>query len=161
VSTPKSLLFERHDRWMILVHGTIPPVREEWAQYVDALHEVERSGGEGLLVLTDGVGPDATQRKMVSDVKMRTSVTTQSRVARGMVTALGWMGVAIRAFAPNEIDDALAYLGIPEPSRTPVTRRLVEMRLELAGQRPIGVQSMTYPQLLASLSSSLAQLGDA
>ncbi|MCH9686671.1 MAG: hypothetical protein K0V04_34885 [Deltaproteobacteria bacterium] len=125
----KSILFERHGKLILLVHGRIAPTKEEWAQYVTFLQEAAEQDVNGLLVLTDGVGPDSTQRRMVSSIELRTAVVTHSRIARGIVTALSWMGANIQAFALTQIDDSLGFLNVPADDHLAIARRLAAMRL--------------------------------
>ncbi|MEM7157467.1 MAG: STAS/SEC14 domain-containing protein [Myxococcota bacterium] len=158
MSTAKNILFERHQDWVLLVHGADPPNDDEWARYADVLRDAANSSGRGLLALTDGVGPNALQRKQVSDVKMRGAIVTLSRVARGIVTALGWVGVEIKAFPPEDLEDALDYLEIDAQLRLPMRRRLAEMRLELAGEDPAPASTMTESALQELLGRSIANV---
>ena len=155
VSNSKSILFERRDQIVLLVHSADPPNNADWDEYVQALAKAARNGATGLLVLTDGVGPDSTQRKMISDIKLRTAVVTLSRMARGIVTALGWLGANIRAFAPDQMDEALDSLGVPAADREAVSRRLAAMRLEVAGK---SAAAMAVAEIQEVLNSSLATL---
>jgi hypothetical protein len=44
---------------------------------------------------------------------VRGAVLTDSVLARGGVTALGWFGVTISAFPPQQLEQALEYVEIP------------------------------------------------
>lgn len=157
MSVGKTILFERCDPLVLLVHGAVPPDPAEWNEYVALLTEASTTGATGLLVLTDGVGPNSTQRKRISSIKLRTCVVTLSRVARGIVTALGWLGADIRAFAPDQMTEAIRSLGATEAQSIAISHRLAQMRLELAG-RPTPVMVPRADELDSVLQSSLASL---
>lgn len=161
VSGAPTFLFERHERWVLLVHGSDPPGDAEWQEYVEALRDLERRKGVGVVVLTDGVGPNALQRKMITEFSMRSAVVTSSRVARGMVTALGWIGVAIKAFAPEQFVDALAALDVPEASYTSMMQKAAAMRLRLAGRDPSPTFPMHRAQLQEIIDRSMDELRSA
>ncbi len=65
----------------------------------------------------------SVQRKAVSDVaKARaigTAVVTDAKLVRGMVTAVSWLGVDIKAFPWTGVKEALKHLKV-----TPATERL-------------------------------------
>ena len=66
------------------------------------------------------------QRKKITDVAkplgklLHVSLLTDSNLARGVVTALSWVGGNYTAFAPDQLDQALAALAIKAstPSRS-------------------------------------------
>ncbi len=139
-----------------MVHGSVPPTNADWEAYLDAL-EAMRSKTDaiedaGLLVVTDGSNPSASQREAMNrrfPIKIRVAVVTASVVARGAVTIFSWFNPLIRAFTPTDFGDALKYLGV-DPSRyVEIRGRVADMRLELAtgvsGQHPVG--DTTVPQL--------------
>lgn len=89
---------------------------------------------------SQGPGPNAAQRKLLAarlgDHKYPTAVVTDSFLARGAVTALGWLGHSIRAFPSSEVLLALEYLPVLEPRRRDVLLRLVQMVYELESAEP-------------------------
>jgi hypothetical protein len=131
----RTLRYELAGTLLVLVHGARSPSDVDWDDYVLALGA---SRVTGLLVATDGAGPDGRQRVKLNDlVKQRggsfpTAVVTGSVVARGIVTALGWFNPKLRAFAPAEIADALVYLGADPHRRDDLARRITRMRTALA-----------------------------
>lgn len=155
VSDAKTIRYARCGLLLLLAHGSSPPAQNEWAEYVEVLGEAHRGGTRGLLVLTDGPGPNSMQRKMVSSFDLRSAVLTPSQVARGIVTALGWFGANIRAFIPEQIDDALKYLEVPSAEQQTVLRVLAGLRYELAGKPATLVERMSARELHEVISSSL------
>lgn len=96
--------------------------REEWSGYIDAIKAEEKKGIDvtrmRTLVFSDGGGPNATQRKMASDVLNGRStplaIVTGSQMMRGVITALRWFNPQCRAFAPTEVAQALSFLEVTE-----------------------------------------------
>jgi hypothetical protein len=107
---------------MILVHTSRPPSSSEWAEYVAAVAARDPIKLR-TLVFTDGGAPNSPQRKEVTAAlgghASRGAIVSASMIVRGAVTALGWFNPLIRAFSPNEIDDAIQYLGVP-PEEVPL-----------------------------------------
>lgn len=151
-------MFQRYDQWMLLAHGAEPPADPEWHAYVEGLHQLDGSGGVGVVVLTDGVGPNALQRKMMTGFKMKSVVITTSKVARGIVTALGWIGAAVSAFPPEQFDEALLSVDVPRFDVPAIMASMAKMRLTLAGKDELRLASATQEELQAILNQSMEQL---
>jgi hypothetical protein len=71
--------------------------------------------------LSAAVGPLAltlSQRSRAADISkklgIRTAVVTDSRVGRGVVTAVSWLGADIKAFSWNHTSDAGLFLRLEE-----------------------------------------------
>jgi hypothetical protein len=136
-SVGQTLRYELAGTLLVLVHGERSPADTDWDDYTDALrahaHEIT-----GVLVATDGAGPDGRQRVKLNDlVRQRggsfpTAVVTGSVVARGIVTALGWFNPKLRAFAPAELADAVVYLGADPQRCDDLASRITRMRTALA-----------------------------
>ena len=121
-----TLAFVAQDDLAIVVHGGLPPTDVEWDAYVEFLMSVMspywsvpgKLRRRRVLVVTDGGSPSALQRKKIQeafpDSNIPTSVVTASQVARGVVLALSWFGLKIRAFAPQKWSDALVFLEVSE-----------------------------------------------
>jgi hypothetical protein len=73
---------------------------------------------------------------MIGDVpkSFKTAVVTRATIARGMVTAISWLGVNIRAFAPSDMHAAGTWLGVGATRVEPLMRLLAASRLKLMGQ---------------------------
>jgi hypothetical protein len=110
---------------MLVAHTAKPPDQREWDAYVAALvkRDVEKLRS---LVFTDGGAPNTAQRSQLNKaLEGKTStgaVVSPSTMVRGVVTALSWFNPKIRAFAPNEVNDAFAYLDIRDPKDTALIR---------------------------------------
>lgn len=158
MSDAKTIRYAVCDQLLLLAHGSVPPAPNEWSEYVETLSKAHRGGATGLLVLTDGPGPNSSQRKMVSSFDLRSAVVTPAAVARGIVTALSWFGAKISAFAPEQIDDALVYLEVHAADRQRVLRVLAGLRLELAGKQPRLLEKMSAGEVHEVVTSSLETL---
>lgn len=102
----------------VAVNTDLDPSDEDWDAYLaDVIAHV--GGLKGVLVYTPKSGPSAPQRARAnaafekSKADVPTAVMTGSRVVRGIVTALTWaLGGKIKAFAPNDFQGAVEYLGL-------------------------------------------------
>ncbi|MEZ4307331.1 MAG: hypothetical protein R3F14_04710 [Polyangiaceae bacterium] len=112
----------------ILVAGPNPPTDAEWHTYVEAVKAEEHRGLDltemRTLVITDGGGPNAAQRKMVNDVlrgrTTRVATVSGSPFFRGIVTALTWFNPEMRLYSPDKVTSA----SCEEIHRGPVRRGL-------------------------------------
>src|SRR4051812_35792692 len=108
-----AMAISRSDRVYALVYGAGAPTDEEWLHCLALCRE--RAGGDSrFLVETRGGGPDAKQRKVLADAlkgeDARVAVMTDALLARGILTALAWLGLPQRGFALHDLRAAGAYL---------------------------------------------------
>jgi hypothetical protein len=124
---------------IIVVHPRTAPSDQEWEAY---LAEYIKYDPEKLLtlVLTDGGGPSAGQRKAVNDMLQgrttRAAVVTKSPIVRGVVSALGWFNPKIKTFPPTNVDGALKYLGL-QPAEFAHVRFQLKLLREKFGATPV------------------------
>jgi hypothetical protein len=96
-----------------------------------------------VLVIAEGrdaAGPDAGQRAKLARaglLRIPTAVVTESALARGVMTAVSWLGAPIRGFAPEHLFRALEFLKISAPVRARIPAQLEAMRAELHGVPPV------------------------
>lgn len=57
---------------------------------------------------------------------------TASALARGIVTAISWLGLSIKGFSPDESPQALDFLGITQARWAPLLNQVTKLRLRLA-----------------------------
>jgi hypothetical protein len=98
----------------VVVHGALPPSNVDWEGWLDHVNR-EVPMFTGMLVYTEGGGPDAGQRRKTAEMWARQArmpaiaVVTRSSVVRLMVTALNYfLSRPIRGYAPGEIGEALS-----------------------------------------------------
>jgi hypothetical protein len=122
------------DRLAIAVHSEQPPSDEEWAQWIALCRD--RPGALRVLVETHGGGPNAKQRKALNDAlgsrDMRAAILTESLLVRGVVTALAWLGIPLRAFTFDQVRLAADYLELSDPELTHALETLRELVNECA-----------------------------
>lgn len=116
----ETLAFEQVKDTLLLLHGPHSPSDDEWMQYVRALWESVDRGVRNVMVITEGPGPNAMQRGELTSQRnklahLRTAVITSSAVARGIVTAVGWLSDRdIRSFSAVNLHQAFAYLKLSD-----------------------------------------------
>ena len=107
------MLFRRVGRVIVGFHDTFAPTDDEWSAWVEACRGVMSDGGVGV-VQSLGGAPSATQRAALGEAfgkgRFKTAVLTQSALSRGVVTAISWLGVPVRAYAFGEMHRVQEYL---------------------------------------------------
>ena len=92
-----------------------------------------------VLVIAEGPdasGPDARQRSKMAQaglLRVPTAVVTDSVFARGIMTAVSWLGAPIQGFAPEHLADAYEFLQLSESVRARIPERIEALRAELRG----------------------------
>lgn len=110
------------------------PTEEDWAEWMNYATEMPEL--TGLLVIPGDSKLSVEQRtglrELHSQKAIKIAVLTQSRLARGILTALGWFNIDAAAFKPTDLDSALEYLGCSavkeqiETAIQPYRKRLLE-----------------------------------
>lgn len=124
-------------RLLILVHTKDAPDDTEWAEYTERAREGKKEI-QGFLVYSAGGGPNTMQRAQLDEAvgieshPAKVAVVTVSRIARGIVTAIGWFSGGIKAFGTHQLPLAIEYLGTP-PSDVPlVTAEIARLKKSLS-----------------------------
>jgi hypothetical protein len=110
----------KSDGVLVVVHlrpGT--PSDEGWNAFATALRK-STVGEHRVLVLAIDATLNPRQREDVRKILGRATqvaVITDSPATRGIITALSWFGMPIRAFAPASWDRGLSFLGFEQPER--------------------------------------------
>jgi hypothetical protein len=117
------MAYARHGVHLLLVHGRDAPRDEEWSAY---LADMERwlAHCVGVLITSEGGGPNSGQRRALRDLMARmtvpgapTAVVSSSLLVRGIVIALSVFDAKIRVFKPDDLDAALAYIRVTSEQR--------------------------------------------
>jgi hypothetical protein len=129
------------ERVYVTVLCGVPPTDEEWDRWIELI--LRRKGHDvRVLVEAHDTGPDAKQRKTISDAlkgeDLRAAVMTESTIARGIVTALAWLGVPQRAFGVNQYAQAANYLELTHAELEQILEVLPRLRRESGLQTAIG-----------------------
>lgn len=121
------------DQLIVAVYSAKTPEDDEWKQYLEVLSTLE--GDQSMLVLSAGGGPNTLQRRDLEAVTKRhdgrVAVVTTSRMARGIVTALSWLGTKIKAFDPRSLDDAMTFLELDEALRASALARARDLATQM------------------------------
>jgi len=139
----------------LVVHADMPPSADDWADMI-RLRDAHAARLKGHLVVAPAHATiNARQREDVKQFWRRTrgsiAVLTNSRLARGAAIAVAWFGVSVRAWAPECIDDAMAFLAVP-------VARQGELRLAaqaLAAEVQGGSGTSASPRIVMSQASSV------
>jgi hypothetical protein len=109
----ETLAFEYVNEMLLLIHTTEEPSDEDWDAMVK--HAYAQKTLRGTVVLSPGAKPKPTMRSDIRSLHdhfgTKTAVITTSVVSKGVMTALSWFNVPIKGFSPDQIPEALAYLG--------------------------------------------------
>jgi hypothetical protein len=118
VHSNASLSWTRYQDVLIVAQRPGLPSDADWAEY---LHDISASPFKGVLVIGEDNKLGPTQRAAVVDLlkrnNARNAVVTSSTITRGVMTALGWFGLPVKAFAPTNVDGALEFLAVPLAQR--------------------------------------------
>lgn len=137
----RTMAFSRMGTCVVLVHSPAPPSDREWAAYVDFL-EAQKAQQTKILVVTEGGSPSAAQRARLTEIfgkkGVPTAVLTDSSIVRGVVQALNWfVQGALRAFAPERLEDALVYLGAPVGFAGDFRKIIGTLKAEIKSNKPL------------------------
>ena len=119
---------------IVLVHTKDSPGEDEWKAYCDDARKW-CAQVRGILVLSEGGGPNSVQRGELEVAldrpEAKTAVVTLSRVARGIIAAMSWFTPKIKAFSTLQIPAALEYLDVPPRSHDSIGTAIKALRVEL------------------------------
>jgi hypothetical protein len=126
---PKTMAYMQVGATMVVAHGPQPPAQNEWDGHI-ALCKDGKVKVRRLLVYTAGGAPDAKQRAQAEKEfgQLRVAVLTDSVLARGVVTALRWLGMPISAFPADQVVRAMEDIGVPSAERDEVRSALTRVR---------------------------------
>lgn len=135
----KRALFRKFGRVRLLVHPTGAMPEDDWQRIHGQMKALGKPAPDERLIIWAEGKLDPHQRKSAKDIggdrsMMRVLMFTNSIVTRGIVQALSWMGMKIRAFAKSDFDTALANDGFLPSDIAAVRAAIAEMEQELAAQ---------------------------
>jgi hypothetical protein len=114
-----------HEGVAVVVHAPGEPTD---AAFDEWLSDMRAATIRGLVVVAPHAKLSAKQRKQVQhwflQSKARGAVITNSTVARGVVTAISWFKVPIRAFAPGDLTSAFEYASVAPHERSGVEQAM-------------------------------------
>jgi hypothetical protein len=125
---------------VLLVHNTREPNRKEWDDYLAAVVTARDAVGRDLarfrqIVITDGGGPNPAQRKALAEIledvtnvdQLKVAIVSRNFAARGIATAFRWLGFPVRAFDPDQLDEAFSSLAISSAHEAAICAAIEEL----------------------------------
>lgn len=126
-----SMAMQRVHRVFLAVHDASAPTDDEWQSWITLCGE-RRKEPIRVLVESFGGGPSAKQRKELADalsgLDLRSAILTNSLITRGIVTAISWLNISLRAFAIDQHQAAAEYLGLSKDQLVDVVAALPALR---------------------------------
>ena len=126
-----------HHNYAVVVHSSRAPSDAEWDAYLGKLGDW-LPGLRGGLIVSDGGGPTSSQRRalkklLVEKTRYNASfaLISPSMMARGIVLAINLFTPYIRAFRPEDIDQALTFLQVPTEERPSLLAMAKQLREQL------------------------------
>jgi hypothetical protein len=123
----------------LLVHAPGIPADEDWSEFI---RDVTTTVLPGIVVMAGNAKLSPSQRADVQqwflENGVRGSVVTDSALARGVVTALGWFKVKLKSFSPSELDRALDFAGVEPEGRSGARSAIEELQRALLESGPFG-----------------------
>jgi hypothetical protein len=129
---------------LLCAHTADAPSMDEWEGYVEYCVRLPHSCNK-TLVLTEGGGPNAAQRRLLQErylgpqkarcSEYRVAVMTDSALVRGIVKALNWFNPDANSFPYNDglgVPLAIEHLHVDERTGKLIRVELGVMRRELA-----------------------------
>jgi hypothetical protein len=122
-----STSWDYFDSLVFVAHREMRPSDADFAEFQRDVSA--HAGLTGIVVIANNSPPSPAQRAHIQqwfeDCHARGAVMTNSVLARGAVTALSWFGVPIRAFARDQLDAALEFVGVA-PQRLAQARAVLK-----------------------------------
>lgn len=136
----KMALMRRVGRVVVLVHPSGAMPDDDWNRIQTDLAAMGPATDDERMVVWAEGSINANQRKAAKEMngggkERKVVMFTDSMVTRGVMQALAWMGMKIRAFSKADVDKGLAAEGLDKDEAAAVKVAIVEMERELAAQR--------------------------
>jgi hypothetical protein len=134
-----NLVYDCRDDIILAVHNEEPPTNEEWTPYVDFANTREGQRVVLSVVYSDGGGPNAKQRQLMLKARQAERVPSviisSSIVARGIITALTWLGKSnVTACAPDDLTRLNALTALDRPRLHALLVRIARLKLALLNE---------------------------
>lgn len=110
----KNMAFANVGTVMLAIHTSAAPTDAEWSAYLGAFKKIPDLASVRCIAFTDGGAPTTKHRKDLNELLGGRSglaaVVSASVLVRSVVTALTWFNPLVKAFAPENVDEAYSYL---------------------------------------------------
>jgi hypothetical protein len=102
------------DSMLFVVHAPVRPEDAHWSEFMSDVRA--QRGLKGVIIKANNSRLNPLQRAEIQgfyeERKVRGALLTDSMMMRGIVTAMNWFKVELRAFAPEDLDGAFAFVGV-------------------------------------------------
>jgi hypothetical protein len=127
------MLTRRVGSVLLVVQGSAAPSDPDWAECLEILQPFVAIAR--VLVLTEGEGPDASQRQRLSAVigrhPIRVAIMTDSAKVRFIVASLALFIRRIRCFMRNDLSAAFEHLDLTLAEIDQLTRNIETMQAQI------------------------------
>jgi hypothetical protein len=138
-----SLVFDKTPDCIVTWVGRSNPTDEDWARYV-AFCAAQLAAGvpPRALIVTAGGSPSPAQRRLLDQGTrqaahhMRAAILTRSTFARGVMNAMALVTPGYRAFSPDRLEEALAYIEVRPSLVAEVRAMLARMEAQVTAVQP-------------------------
>lgn len=105
----------------VAVANAVAPTDAEWNSYMQIVEQNVTLPNAHVLALTDGGGPNASQRARVNSILARaagrplfSAVVSDSPLVRGVVGALRLFHRNTESFSAAQVQEAMRFIALPE-----------------------------------------------
>jgi hypothetical protein len=127
-----SLNWVKHRNLLFVAQNPGLPTPEDWAHYFADISSLEF---DGVLVIGHDNKLSVSQRSDVDGLlkrrRAKLALVTNSVISRGVLTALSWLGLHVKAFAPTEVWGALAFLAMPLEERSEAVAMIEQLQRDV------------------------------
>ena len=129
-------LFRKVGRAALLVHPSGPMPDDDWARIQSQIAALGTPSDEDRMVVWADGSLNANQRRNAKERnttgrEMKVLMFTNSVVTRGVMQALAWMGMAIKAWPKADVDKVLGAEGFSAADVAAVKGAIADMEAEL------------------------------
>ncbi|MFT3775497.1 MAG: hypothetical protein QM820_59880 [Minicystis sp.] len=141
-----SLVFEQTPLCIVMLMGRNNPSDAEWDTYLSAIAAGIAAGMPArALVISNGGAPTPAQRARLEKAttpisgQLKAAIVTGSTFVRGVLNAMALVNRGYRAFPPDKLDEAFAYLDIRPANAGELRAAVAQLRANL-GEGPANHQ---------------------
>lgn len=133
----RSLLFQKIGAMIVLRENNQTPTDDDWDAFLRVLAaNRENFPSLKILVVTDGGGPNAAQRKRLQAAlggrPVRVAVVTDATIVSFIVSSIALLNHEIRSFSRNQLSAAYAHLNL-SPSEQKLAMEAIQTMEPLVG----------------------------
>jgi hypothetical protein len=134
---PLTMRWERCGSTFVIAHSDTAPTNEDYDQTLSGYHQ-HLGLFNKILISSGGGAPNSSQRKKTTEfwkgkIVPKTAIMTSSRMARGVITALGWLMPSSQMVGVDfdDFPSAFRYLELPVDQHSKVIQVVIRLRKEL------------------------------